>query len=69
MLATWTMYGSEKITSELAWRIPLWLQLLCAGLLMVTCLWCPETPRWVWLGLFFTVMFELSNIIWIARFQ
>lgn len=41
------MYGTEKIDSDLAWRLPVWLQSVAAGLVVFFSLFCPETPRWV----------------------
>lgn len=45
--ATWSMYGTDVFQSSLAWRVPLWLQIAASGSLLLTCLWCPETPRWL----------------------
>lgn len=47
IIATWSAYGTN-ITyegSDLAFRIPLWLQLLCPGIVVVLMLFVPESPR------------------------
>ncbi|PWW76466.1 general substrate transporter [Tuber magnatum] len=45
--ATWALYGTQHIESDLSWRLPLWLQSIAAGAVMLGCLFCPETPRWL----------------------
>lgn len=45
--ATWTLYGTEHIDSDLSWRLPIWLQAVASGFVLLGCLFCPETPRWV----------------------
>ena len=45
--ATWTLYGTQYINSDLSWRLPLWFQAIAAGMVLLGCLFCPETPRWV----------------------
>lgn len=45
--AIWTCYGSSKINSDLSWRLPIWLQAVASGGVILGCLFCPETPRWL----------------------
>ncbi|KAF8473398.1 general substrate transporter [Kalaharituber pfeilii] len=45
--ATWTMYRTSMIKSEISWRLPSWLQCVPAGLVMIGCIFIPETPRWL----------------------
>ncbi|RPB04383.1 general substrate transporter [Choiromyces venosus 120613-1] len=45
--ATWALYGTEHIESDLSWRLPIWFQAVAPGLVMLGCLFCPETPRWL----------------------
>ncbi|KAF3168987.1 hypothetical protein TWF225_011481 [Orbilia oligospora] len=45
--AFWTLYGTEVIQSTASWRIPIWLQTVASGGVLVGCLFCPETPRWL----------------------
>jgi MFS family permease len=45
--ATWTVYGTQGLRGELSWRLPIWLQAVAAGGVLLGCLFCPETPRWV----------------------
>lgn len=44
--ATFTLYGTNKITSNLEWRLPIWLQMSFSGAVVLGCLFCPESPRW-----------------------
>ncbi|PWW80128.1 hypothetical protein C7212DRAFT_361116 [Tuber magnatum] len=45
--ATWTMYRTQNWASDLSWRLPIWLQAVASGTVLLLCLWCPETPRWL----------------------
>ena len=38
---------SQGIKSDLSWRLPIWLQALASGGVILGCLFCPETPRWL----------------------
>lgn len=41
------MYGSElHLTGNIKWRLPLWLQILCPGIVAIGGWWLPESPRW-----------------------
>lgn len=45
--ATWTMWRTSMIPSDISWRLPSWLQCVPAGLIMVGVIFIPETPRWL----------------------
>ncbi|KZT53877.1 general substrate transporter [Calocera cornea HHB12733] len=50
IIATCAVYGSHinmPNDGELDWRLPLWLQMLCPGLVVFGILFCPESPRWL----------------------
>ncbi|KAI5804261.1 general substrate transporter [Peziza echinospora] len=47
IMAAWVMYGTQSIDSDVSWRLPILLQTLAAGLVLVSILFCPETPRWL----------------------
>lgn len=48
IIATWSAYGTNinYPESDLAFRIPLWLQLLCPSIVVVMILFSPESPRY-----------------------
>ncbi|RPA82027.1 general substrate transporter [Ascobolus immersus RN42] len=45
--ATWTVYATSELKSEWSFRLPIWLQAVASGLVLLGCLFCPETPRWL----------------------
>ncbi|KAF3913932.1 hypothetical protein ABW21_db0206221 [Orbilia brochopaga] len=45
--ATWTLYGTQQLQNDLSWRLPIWLQAVASGLVVLGALFCPETPRWL----------------------
>ncbi|CAZ80212.1 unnamed protein product [Tuber melanosporum] len=45
--ASWVLWGTESIKSDLSWRLPIWLQAVASGGVIIGCLFCPETPRWL----------------------
>ncbi|GKT47445.1 lactose permease [Colletotrichum spaethianum] len=50
ILATSAVYSCHRYLSEkgdLDWRIPLWLQMVCPGLVCVFIKFFPESPRWL----------------------
>ncbi|RLV84527.1 Lactose permease [Meyerozyma sp. JA9] len=51
IIATWSAYGTHKTygDSHLSFRIPLWLQLLCPGLVCLSIQFAPESPRFHYL--------------------
>jgi MFS family permease len=40
-------FGTSKIAGTQSWRIPLWLQMVFAGTVLVCSPFLPETPRWL----------------------
>ncbi|PGH18930.1 hypothetical protein AJ80_04257 [Polytolypa hystricis UAMH7299] len=44
---TFIPYATSGIPTSMSWRIPLWLQLIYGGLVLLLCLWLPESPRWL----------------------
>ncbi|KAH7405840.1 general substrate transporter [Phaeosphaeria sp. MPI-PUGE-AT-0046c] len=40
-------FGTHKIRGSMSWRIPLWLQMVFAGIVLVCSPFLPETPRWL----------------------
>ncbi|KAF8962725.1 general substrate transporter [Flammula alnicola] len=47
IVANWVGYGSQFIKSDASWRLPLGLQMLPAGLLLVGIQFLPYSPRWL----------------------
>ncbi|KAF9524840.1 general substrate transporter [Crepidotus variabilis] len=47
IVANWVGYGSQYIKSDISWRLPLGLQLVPAGLLLVGIQFLPFSPRWL----------------------
>ena len=48
IIATSAVYGAHKNlqnNGNLDWRLPLWLQMLCPGFVVIGILFCPESPR------------------------
>lgn len=44
---TFVPYGTSKIASDMSWRIPIWLQMVFAGIVLFCSPFLPETPRWL----------------------
>ncbi|KAH8726796.1 general substrate transporter [Phaeosphaeriaceae sp. PMI808] len=40
-------FGTNKLEGTQSWRIPLWLQMVFAGIVLVCSPFLPETPRWL----------------------
>ncbi|KAH7402711.1 MFS lactose permease-like protein [Pyrenochaeta sp. MPI-SDFR-AT-0127] len=40
-------FGTSQISGTQSWRIPVWLQLVFAGIVLVCSPFLPETPRWL----------------------
>lgn len=40
--------GCLKYASSLAWRIPIWCQLITSGFIVLTVWFVPESPRWLY---------------------
>jgi len=50
IIATCAVYGAHLNLAdhgELDWRLPLWCQMLCPGIVVCGILFCPESPRWL----------------------
>lgn len=48
ILATFTVYGtSRNLSGNITWRLPLWLQMVCPGIVALFIWFCPESPRWL----------------------
>ncbi|KAG8683726.1 hypothetical protein FRC08_014110 [Ceratobasidium sp. 394] len=48
MTATGMMVSTGRWSSELSWRLPLWIQAVPAGINVVSIFFCPESPRWLY---------------------
>lgn len=46
-IAAWTTYGTLKIPSHMAWRLPSALQCVCTVIILCFLYWIPESPRWL----------------------
>ncbi|KAL2831702.1 putative transporter [Aspergillus cavernicola] len=47
IIATFTMYGANiHLSGNIKWRLPLWLQILCPGIVCLGSWLLPESPRW-----------------------
>ncbi|KAH7126989.1 general substrate transporter [Dendryphion nanum] len=44
---TFVPYGTSSIGSDASWRIPIWLQMFFAGIVLLASPFIPETPRWL----------------------
>ena len=44
---TFIPYATSTMAGTQAWRIPIWLQLLTSGIVLVASPFLPETPRWL----------------------
>ncbi|KAL0262578.1 hypothetical protein SLS55_001546 [Diplodia seriata] len=44
---TFVPYATSGLDGTRAWRIPTWLQLVFAGIVVFAAPWLPETPRWL----------------------
>jgi len=44
---TFIPYGTHSIAGPMSWRIPIWLQMIFAGIVLVFSPFLPESPRWL----------------------
>ncbi|KAI9756837.1 MAG: hypothetical protein M4579_003673 [Chaenotheca gracillima] len=44
---TFVPYGTRNIEGTMSWRIPVWVQMVFAGIVLAFVLFLPETPRWL----------------------
>lgn len=47
IVANWVGYGCQFINSDVSWRLPLGLQLVPAGMLLIGIQFLPNSPRWL----------------------
>lgn len=48
IIATFAMYGANlHLGGNIKWRLPLWLQILCPGIVCLGGWFLPESPRWL----------------------
>lgn len=47
LIAAWATYGTFRLDSDWAWRIPSLLQALSSVLQLLLCFWVEESPRWL----------------------
>ncbi|CAM1502504.1 Fc.00g044880.m01.CDS01 [Cosmosporella sp. VM-42] len=48
IIATFTIYGANlHLSGDIKWRLPLWLQMICPGLVCLLGWMLPESPRWL----------------------
>ena len=47
IVATFAVYGANlHLAGNLKWRLPLWLQMVCPGMVCMGVFFIPESPRW-----------------------
>lgn len=44
---TFVPYGTSTMAGTMSWRIPIWLQMVFAGVVLMCSPFLPETPRWL----------------------
>jgi len=42
--------GALDMGGQISWLLPVWIQLLCSGIICVFCLLLPESPRWLYVN-------------------
>lgn len=48
IIASWVSYGCAYINNDnLAWRIPIWCQMITSGIVCIFVFLLPESPRWL----------------------
>ncbi|KAL2841742.1 general substrate transporter [Aspergillus pseudoustus] len=47
IIASWVTYGTAYMAGTISFRLPVWLQLISAGYIVVTVFFSPESPRWL----------------------
>lgn len=48
ILSSGAVRGAITLTTNESWQIPIWLQMVFAGLIMCFCFLIPESPRWLY---------------------
>ncbi|KAH7369162.1 general substrate transporter [Plectosphaerella cucumerina] len=47
IIASWTVWGCSFIEGDKGWRIPVWLQMVTSGIVILGVFVIPESPRWL----------------------
>ncbi|KAJ3284725.1 hypothetical protein HK104_009806 [Borealophlyctis nickersoniae] len=47
MAASWVAYGTQKWEGDMAWKLPIWAQLLPPAIMLLGLPFMPESPRWL----------------------
>lgn len=47
LIAAGVTRGSSEYEGNKSWQIPLWCQMICPGIVLLTVLFFPESPRWL----------------------
>ncbi|KAJ4117594.1 hypothetical protein NW768_010960 [Fusarium equiseti] len=49
IIASWVVYGCSYLGEEssIAWRIPIWCQMVTSGIVVCCVMFLPESPRWL----------------------
>ncbi|KAK1763177.1 general substrate transporter [Phialemonium atrogriseum] len=50
IIASGAARGALDMHSDASWRLITWLQALFSGLIVILCLWLPESPRWLYVN-------------------
>ncbi|KAH8905695.1 general substrate transporter [Coniochaeta sp. PMI_546] len=50
IVASGAARGALDIHGDASWRLITWLQALFSGLIIIFCLWLPESPRWLYVN-------------------
>lgn len=50
ILSSGAVRGALRLNSNASWQIPVWLQMLFSGLIVVCCFLIPESPRWLYVN-------------------
>jgi MFS family permease len=68
ILATFTVYGTNlHLQGDIVWRLPLWLQMVCPGIVALFIWFLPESPRWLIGGRFLPYPLpEMHSVLSIA---
>lgn len=47
IIASWVSYGTQKLAGDVAWRVPLWTQMVPSVFIIAGVFMMPESPRWL----------------------
>ena len=47
IIASWVTYGTAYMAGNIAFRLPVWLQMVSSGYIVLGVFFCPESPRWL----------------------